>query len=146
MSAKKPVAGRVWQRACGRLRWGGAVCGASAPAQGRLSAVSDGATVVFALAVLLLSTAAYGPKLSPLLAALTFGIVGLRAPRPPPTTQRNFGTAGDLLGVFCLCMWHRSRALSGLGWPGAGGGAVGGPRWRSMGHCARISGITRRKG
>lgn len=43
--------------------------------KGRSSGASDGATLVFALSVLLLVTAASGLKLSPLLAALTFGIV-----------------------------------------------------------------------
>jgi len=68
--------------------------------KGRLSAGGDGATVVFALSVLLLSTAAYGLKLSPLLAALTFGIVARERRVHLTHTQRNFGSAGDLLGVF----------------------------------------------
>ena len=68
--------------------------------KGRVSGSADGATVVFALAVLLLSTAAYGLKLSPLLAALTFGVVARERRVHLTHAQRNFGTAGDLLGVF----------------------------------------------
>ena len=68
--------------------------------KGRVSGSAGGATVVFALAVLLLSTAAYGLKLSPLLAALTFGVVARERRVHLTHAQRNFGTAGDLLGVF----------------------------------------------
>jgi Kef-type K+ transport system membrane component KefB len=68
--------------------------------KGRTAGSADGATVVFALAVLLLSTAAYGLKLSPLLAALTFGVVARERRVHLTHAQRNFGTAGDLLGVF----------------------------------------------
>ncbi|GAB4088687.1 cation:proton antiporter [Hydrogenophaga soli] len=68
--------------------------------KGRLTTSPDGATVVFALSVLLLSTAAYGLKLSPLLAALTFGVVARERRVHLTNAQRNFGTLGDLLGVF----------------------------------------------
>jgi Kef-type K+ transport system membrane component KefB len=66
----------------------------------RTSSSPDGVTVIFALSVLLLATAAHGLKLSPLLAALTFGIVARERRVHLTHTQRNFGTAGDLLGVF----------------------------------------------
>ncbi len=59
-----------------------------------------GVTVVFALAVLLLTTAAYGLMLSPLLAALTFGIVARERRVHLTSAQRDFGTAGDLLAAF----------------------------------------------
>ncbi len=59
-----------------------------------------GVTVVFALAVLLLTTAAYGLMLSPLLAALTFGIVARERRVHLTSAQRDFGTAGDLLSAF----------------------------------------------
>lgn len=68
--------------------------------KGRASGASDGATLVFALSVLLLVTAASGLKLSPLLAALTFGIVARERRVHLTQTQRNFGSAGDLLSVF----------------------------------------------
>lgn len=66
----------------------------------RTSSSPDGVTVVFALSVFLLFTATYSLKLSPLLAALTFGIVARERRVHLTHTQRNFGTAGDLLGVF----------------------------------------------
>lgn len=66
----------------------------------RASSSPDGVTVVFALSVLLLATAAHGLKLSPLLAALTFGIVARERRVHLTNAQRNFGTAGDLLSVF----------------------------------------------
>lgn len=59
-----------------------------------------GVTVVFVLAVLLLTTAGYGLKLSPLLAALTFGIVARERRVQLTRTQRDFGSAGDVLSVF----------------------------------------------
>lgn len=59
-----------------------------------------GVTVVFALAVLLLSALAYGLRLSPLLAALAFGAVARGRRVQLTNAQRGFGTAGDLLTVF----------------------------------------------
>jgi len=79
----------------------GAVLGFAVPWLLRLRiAHEDGVTVVFALAVILLTTAAYGLKLSPLLAALTFGIVARERRVHLTSAQRDFGTAGDLLSVF----------------------------------------------
>lgn len=68
--------------------------------RGRMATSPDATTVVFALAVLLLTTAAYGLKLSPLLAALTFGVVARERRVHLTHAQRNFGSAGDLLSVF----------------------------------------------
>ena len=109
-----------------------------------------GVTVVFMLAVLLLTTAAHGLKLSPLLAALTFGIVARERRVQLTRTQRNFGTAGDLLSVFLFVY-----IASLLTWTDV-------PRTLFMGLClilvrtlckvlcnvaaARLSGITERKG
>ena len=80
----------------------GAVLGYLLPKllKGQQFRAPDGVTVVFALAVVLLTTAAYGLKLSPLLAALTFGIVARERRVHLTNAQRNFGTAGDLLSVF----------------------------------------------
>lgn len=79
----------------------GAVLGVFIPWLLRLRNTSEGGvTVVFALAVLLLTTAAYGLMLSPLLAALTFGIVARERRVHLTSAQRNFGTAGDLLSAF----------------------------------------------
>ena len=64
------------------------------------ASTADGVTVVFVLAVILLCTTSYGLKFSPLLAALTFGIVARERRVHLTNAQRNFGTAGDLMGVF----------------------------------------------
>lgn len=68
--------------------------------RGRWLGSADALTTVFALAVFLLATAAYGLKLSPLLAALTFGVVARERRIHLTNAQRNFGTAGDLMGLF----------------------------------------------
>ncbi|MBX3609336.1 MAG: cation:proton antiporter [Hydrogenophaga sp.] len=109
-----------------------------------------GVTVVFALSVLLLTTAAYGLKLSPLLAALTFGIVARERRVALTSAQRDFGTAGDLLSAFLfiyiasLLTWTDVRATILMGVVFI---AV---RTASKVACnvalARLSGITERKG
>lgn len=79
----------------------GALLGVAVPWLLRLRNTHErGVTVVFALAVLLLTTAAYGLLLSPLLAALTFGIVARERRVHLTSAQRDFGTAGDMLSVF----------------------------------------------
>jgi Kef-type K+ transport system membrane component KefB len=109
-----------------------------------------GVTLVFALSVLLLTTAAYGLKLSPLLAALTFGIVARERRVHLTNAQRDFGTAGDLLSVFLFVY-----IASLLDWADVGAGLVLGllliaVRTASKVGCnlvaARLSGITERKG
>ena len=109
-----------------------------------------GVTVVFALAVLLLTTAAYGLKLSPLLAALTFGIVARERRVHLTNAQRDFGTAGDLLSIFLFVY-----IASLLDWADIGTGLALGlllilVRTASKVGCnlvaARLSGITERKG
>ncbi len=61
---------------------------------------SNGATVLFALAVLLLTMTAFALKVSPLLAALSFGIVARERRVQLTNAQRDFGSVGDLLGMF----------------------------------------------
>ncbi|MBU7575843.1 MAG: cation:proton antiporter [Hydrogenophaga sp.] len=109
-----------------------------------------GVTVVFALSVLLLTTAAYGLKLSPLLAALTFGIVARERRVHLTNAQRDFGTAGDLLSIFLFVY-----IASLLDWADVGTGMLLGMllilvRTASKVGCnlvaARLSGITERKG
>lgn len=79
----------------------GAAVGLAAPWLLRRQAVySHSVTVVFALAVLLLTTAAYGLKLSPLLVALTFGVVARERRVQLTNAQRDFGSVGELLGIF----------------------------------------------
>jgi len=114
------------------------------------STPEHGVTVVFALAVLLLTTAAYGLKLSPLLAALTFGVVARERRVHLTNAQRDFGTAGDLLTVFLFVY-----IASLLDWADVGAGMLMGllligVRTASKVGCnlvaARLSGITERKG
>jgi len=76
-------------------------------------------TVLFALVVLLLTTASYGLKLSPLLAALTFGLVARERRVQLTSAQRDFGSMGEITGLFLfvyvasLVNW--SDAWSSLG-------------------------------
>jgi Kef-type K+ transport system membrane component KefB len=116
----------------------------------RRSTHERGVTVVFAISVLLLTTAAYGLKLSPLLAALTFGIVARERRVHLTNAQRDFGTAGDLLSVFLFVY-----IASLLDWADVGTGMLLGllliaVRTASKVGCnllaARLSGITERKG
>jgi Kef-type K+ transport system membrane component KefB len=109
-----------------------------------------GVTVVFALAVLLLTTMAYGLKLSPLLGALTFGIVARERRVNLSNAQRDFGTAGDLLSVFLFVY-----IASLLDWGDVGAGMLLGlvliaVRTAAKVVCnlgaARLSGISERKG
>lgn len=107
-------------------------------------------TLVFALAVLLLTTMSYGLKLSPLLAALTFGIVARERRVHLTNAQRDFGTAGDVLSLFLFVY-----IASLLNWADIGTGMLLGlvlvlVRTASKVACslalARLSGITWRKG
>ncbi len=109
-----------------------------------------GVTAVFALTVLLLTTAAYGLKLSPLLASLTFGIVARERRVHLTNAQRDFGTAGDMLSIFLFVY-----IASLLDWADVGAGMALGlllilVRTVSKVGCnlaaARLSGITERKG
>jgi Kef-type K+ transport system membrane component KefB len=117
---------------------------------GRASTHERGVTLVFALSVLLLTTAAYGLKLSPLLGALTFGIVARERRVHLTNAQRDFGTAGDLLSMFLFVY-----IASLLDWADVGTGMLLGilliaVRGASKVGCnlvaARLSGITERKG
>lgn len=129
----------------------GALLGVVAPWLLRQRSTHErGVTVVFALAVLLLTTMSYGLKLSPLLGALTFGIVARERRVHLTNAQRDFGTAGDLLSMFLFVY-----IASLLDWADVGAGMVLGVlliavRGASKVGCslaaARLSGITERKG
>ena len=108
------------------------------------------ATLVFALAVVLLTTMAYGLKLSPLLAALTFGIVARERRVHLTNAQRGFGTAGDLMTLFLFVYIAALLDWSDLHhgvWLGL---ALIATRTASKVLCnvaaARLSGSTERKG
>jgi len=110
----------------------------------------NSATVLFALLVLLLVTLSSVLQISPLLAALSFGVVARERRIELTPTQRDFGSLGDLLGVFLfvyvasLMQW--SHVWSGL----TLAVMVLGVRLVSKVGCnvlvARCSGITLRKG
>lgn len=82
--------------------------------------VRDG-TLAFAVAVLLLVALTHAFKLSPLLAALTFGLASRHRRSTLAQAQRNFGALGDLLVVFLFVHvaasveWQRVLAGAGLG-------------------------------
>ena len=66
----------------------------------RLRADERGVTTVFALAVLLVTLLTQGVNVSPLLAALTLGVLMRRNRLVLASAQRNFGVLGDLLSLF----------------------------------------------
>ncbi|WP_310567954.1 cation:proton antiporter [Hydrogenophaga sp.] len=129
----------------------GVLLGVAVPALLRAQRIEErDVTLVFALAVVLLTTMAYGLKLSPLLAALSFGIVARERRVHLTNAQRGFGTAGDLLTLFlfvyiaALLDW--SELHTGV-WLGL---ALIVARTASKVLCnvaaARLSGSTERKG
>jgi Kef-type K+ transport system membrane component KefB len=78
----------------------GALFGIAVPALLRkMGNFSHDATVAFAIAVILLVAVTHVFKFSPVLAALTFGLVARHRRISLSRTQRNFGVMGDLLTV-----------------------------------------------
>ena len=117
---------------------------------GAQGAVAHNATVLFALSVLLLAMLAFAIQVSALLAALSFGVVARERRVQLTQTQRNFGSAGDVLIIF---LFMYVAAL--IQWQHVAGGlvlaaALIGTRLLSKVMCnvlvARLSGITWRKG
>lgn len=98
--------GSVWQAASNSLLLlvasivlGGAF-GVVMPAMlSRIGRKAQSATLGFAIGVILLVAIAHSLKLSPVLAALTFGLVARHRRITLDQAQRNFGTLGDLLAV-----------------------------------------------
>ena len=79
----------------------GALFGVTVPALLRLTRNADSnATVAFAVAALLLTALTHALNFSPLLAALTFGMVARHRRVGLSQAQRNFGALGDLLTVL----------------------------------------------
>ncbi len=108
------------------------------------------ATAVFALAVLLLATVSQTLMLSPLLGALSLGIVARERRVQLTPAQRNFGSIGELLGLFLFVY-----VASLIQWPQVGetlalAAVLLALRLASKTLCnlavARFSGITWRKG
>jgi len=129
----------------------GALLGVAMPALLRAQRIDErDVTLVFALAVVLLTTMAHGFHLSPLLAALSFGVMARERRVHLTHAQRGFGSAGDLMTLF---LFVYVAAL--LDWSQLQAGAVMGlaliaARTASKVVCnlafARLSGSTERKG
>lgn len=87
----------------------------------RLGRLNHDATVAFAIAVILLVAFTHALKFSPVLAALTFGIVARHRRIVLSQAQRNFGALGDLLAVLLFVFitttldWHQVIAGMSLG-------------------------------
>jgi Kef-type K+ transport system membrane component KefB len=129
---------------------GGAVFGVVAPLLNRLATGSQATTVTFAISVLLLSGVAQSLHLSPLLAALAFGVVARERRIMLSHAQRNFGALGDVLTVFLFVFVGSLMSWNGLLASLLLGAAV--LIARTASHTlvnlslARISGTTFRKG
>lgn len=129
----------------------GALFGIGVPALLRhMGRLSSDATVGFAIGVVLLVAMAHGLKLSPVLAALTFGFVARHRRVTLSQTQRNFGALGDLLAVllftFIAATIEWQRAWVGLGIGLAIIGVRAAVKVAVVGGLAHASGITWRKG
>ncbi|MEP7099554.1 MAG: cation:proton antiporter [Burkholderiales bacterium] len=92
----------------------GAVFGFVAPLLNRIATSSQSTTVTFALLVLLLTGLAQTLHLSPLLAALAFGVVARERRIMLSHAQRNFGALGDVLSVFLFVFVGSLLSWNGL--------------------------------
>lgn len=128
----------------------GALFGALVPLWLRLLNAACDATLAFALAVVLLVAVTHVLQFSPVLAALTFGLVARHRRISLSPAQRNFGVLGDLLAVLMFFFVATRVELGQI----AGGIALGLLLVLvrcvvKVGVCtalARVSGITPRKG
>ncbi|MDP9043401.1 MAG: cation:proton antiporter [Pseudomonadota bacterium] len=128
----------------------GALVGYVAPLLNRLATSGESTTVTFAFLTVLLTGAAESLHLSPLLAALAFGVVTRGRRIMLSHAQRNFGALGDVLTVFLFVFIGSLLSWNGF-WNGLviGGAVLLG---RSAVHVlvnlaiARASGTTWRKG
>ena len=128
----------------------GALFGALVPFWLRIIDASRDATLAFALAVVLLVAITSVLPLSPVLAALTFGLVARHRRIALSPAQRNFGVLGDLLTVLMFFFVATKVEVEQIG----GGLALGlllvaVRAVVKVGICtafARVSGISARKG
>ena len=100
----------------------GALLGMAVPALlRRLGNLARDATVAFAIAVILLVAVTHAFRFSPVLAALTFGLVARHRRVTLSVAQRNFGVMGDLLTVLLFFFvastlaWEQVATGAGLG-------------------------------
>lgn len=84
----------------------------------RLGSLGGDATLAFAVAVILLCALAQALKMSPVLAALTFGFVTRHRRVTLGQAQRNFGALGDMLTVLLFVFTGAT-----LAWPHVAAGA-----------------------
>ncbi|MCY1513078.1 Sodium/hydrogen exchanger family protein [compost metagenome] len=84
-----------------------------------LGRATQDATLAFAIAIIALVALVHALKLSPVLAALTFGLVARHRRLVMSQTQRNFGPLGDLLAVllfvFIAATLEWRVVMAGLG-------------------------------
>jgi len=128
----------------------GALFGALVPFWLRIIDASRDATLAFALAVVLLVAITSVLPLSPVLAALTFGLVARHRRIALSPAQRNFGVLGDLLTVLMFFFVATKVQMEHI----SGGIALGlllvaVRAVVKVGICtafARVSGISARKG
>lgn len=97
----------------------GAMFGVIVPVlRSKLGKIGTDATVVFAISVILLVALTASLQFSPILAALTFGLVARHRRVTLSQTQRNFGVLGDLLTVplfvFIASTLHWSQIKTGM--------------------------------
>ncbi len=116
----------------------------------RLGNLSRDATLAFAIAVILLVSVTHAFKFSPVLAALTFGLVARHRRVTLNKTQRNFGVMGDLLSVvlffFVAATLGWSRVTYGLPLALALVAARFVAKVLGVAVFARVSGVSWRKG
>ena len=128
----------------------GALFGALVPLWLRMIDAARDATLAFALAVVLLVAITHVLQFSPVLAALTFGLVARHRRIALAPAQRNFGVLGDFLAVLMFFFVATKVEVANL----SGGIALGlllvlVRGLVKVGVCtafARVSGISARKG
>jgi Kef-type K+ transport system membrane component KefB len=116
----------------------------------RMGNLARDATLAFAIAVILLVAMTYAFKFSPLLAALTFGLVARHRRVTLSRTQRNFGVMGDLLTVvlffFVATTLKWEHVVSGMPLALAIVATRFAVKTIGVGVFARVSGVSWRKG
>ena len=129
----------------------GAVMGMALPGLlRRLGNLTHDATVAFAFAVILLVAVTHAFKFSPVLAALTFGLVARHRRVTLSQAQRNFGVMGDLLTVvlffFVAATLEWRQVASGMPLAMALLAARFVTKTIGVGVFSRLSGVSWRKG
>jgi Kef-type K+ transport system membrane component KefB len=116
----------------------------------RTGRLSHDATLAFAIAIVLLVGITHAFKISPLLAALTFGLVARHRRVTLNQAQRNFGALGDLLAVVLFVHVAATvewpRVVAGLGLALALVGVRLAAKVLGVTTLAHLSGISWRKG